>query len=120
MNCIFCEMKEYILENNLSYAIFDKFPVGLGHMLFIPKRHVSNFFELTEEERNSIFKLIEEGKKLIEKKYLPDGYNIGINIGEDAGQSVMHVHVHLIPRYRGDMENPKGGVRGVIPEKMKY
>ena len=89
MNCIFCEMKDYILENELAYAIYDKYPVGKGHMLFIPK-------------------------------HSPDSYNVGINCGEHAGQTIMHVHVHLIPRYIGDMKDPTGGVRGVIPEKMKY
>ena len=118
--CIFCQMKDYILENELAYAIYDKYPVGKGHMLFIPKRHVKNFFDITKEEREAIFELIDEGKKLLDKKYSPDSYNVGINCGEHAGQTIMHVHVHLIPRYIGDMKDPTGGVRGVIPEKMKY
>ena len=119
-DCIFCEMDNYVLENELAYAIFDKFPVGKGHMLFIPKRHVKDFFDITKEERNAIFELIDEGKKLLDEKYSPEGYNVGINCGEVAGQTVMHVHVHLIPRYKGDTHCPKGGVRGVIPDKMKY
>ena len=118
--CIFCQMKDYILENELAYAIYDKYPVGKGHMLFIPKRHVKNFFDITKEEREAIFELIDEGKKLLDEKYSPDSYNVGINCGEHAGQTIMHVHVHLIPRYIGDMKDPTGGVRGVIPEKMKY
>lgn len=118
--CIFCKMKDYILENELAYAIYDKYPVGKGHMLFIPKRHVKDFFDITKEEREAIFELIDEGKKLLDKKYSPDSYNVGINCGEHAGQTIMHVHVHLIPRYIGDMKDPTGGVRGVIPEKMKY
>ena len=118
--CIFCEMKDYILENELAYAIYDKYPVGKGHMLFIPKRHVKDFFDITKEEREAIFELIDEGKKLLDEKYSPDSYNVGINCGEHAGQTIMHVHVHLIPRYIGDMKDPTGGVRGVIPEKMKY
>ena len=113
MNCIFCEMKDYILENELAYAIYDKYPVGKGHMLFIPKRHVKNFFDITKEEREAIFELIDEGKKLLDKKYSPDSYNVGINCGEHAGQTIMHVHVHLIPRYIGDMKDPTGGVRAV-------
>ena len=120
MNCIFCEMKEYVLENELAYAIYDKYPVGKGHMLFIPKRHVKYFFDITKEEREAIFELIDEGKRLLDEKYSPDSYNVGINCGEYAGQTVMHVHVHLIPRYIGDMKDPRGGVRGVIPDKMKY
>lgn len=118
--CIFCQMKDYILENELAYAIYDKYPVGKGHMLFIPKRHVKDFFDITKEEREAIFELIDEGKKLLDEKYSPDSYNVGINCGEHAGQTIMHVHVHLIPRYIGDMKDPTGGVRGVIPEKMKY
>ena len=121
MNCIFCNMKDYyILENKLAYAIFDKFPVNKGHMLFIPKRHVKDFFDITKEEREAIFELADEGKKLLDEKYSPDAYNIGVNCGEYSGQTVMHVHVHLIPRYKGDTSSPQGGVRGVIPEKMKY
>ncbi|MGL5330124.1 MAG: HIT family protein [Peptostreptococcaceae bacterium] len=120
MNCIFCEMNNYVLENEVAYAIFDKFPVSKGHMIFIPKRHIENFFDINRNERESIFELIDEGKKLLDEKYSPDGYNIGINCGEVAGQTVMHVHVHLIPRYNGDTPCPKGGVRGVIPDKMKY
>lgn len=118
--CIFCKMKDYILENELAYAIYDKYPVGKGHMLFIPKRHVKDFFDITKEEREAIFDLIDEGKKLLDEKYSPDSYNVGINCGEHAGQTIMHVHVHLIPRYIGDMKDPTGGVRGVIPYKMKY
>ena len=118
--CIFCQMKDYILENELAYAIYDKYPVGKGHMLFIPKRHVKDFFDITKEEREAIFELIDEGKRLLDEKYSPDSYNVGINCGEHAGQTIMHVHVHLIPRYIGDMKDPTGGVRGVIPEKMKY
>ena len=118
--CIFCQMKDYILENELAYAIYDKYPVGKGHMLFIPKRHVKDFFDITKEEREAIFELIDEGKKLLDEKYSPDSYNVGINCGEHAGQTIMHVHVHLIPRYIGDMKDPTGGVRGVIPYKMKY
>ena len=118
--CIFCKMKDYILENELAYATYDKYPVGKGHMLFIPKRHVKDFFDITKEEREAIFELIDEGKKLLDKKYSPDSYNVGINCGEHAGQTIMHVHVHLIPRYIGDIKDPTGGVRGVIPYKMKY
>ena len=120
MNCIFCEIEDYVLENKSAYAIYDKYPVGKGHLLFIPKRHVSNFFDITKEEREDIFDLVEKGKKLLDEKYKPDGYNVGINCGQVAGQTVMHVHIHLIPRYKGDISCPKGGVRGVIPNKMKY
>ena len=120
MNCAFCEIKEYILENELAYAIYDKYPVNKGHMLFITKRHVKTYFETTFEEKIAILELIEKAKVLLDDKYSPDGYNIGANCNEEAGQTIMHVHIHLIPRYKNDMEFPEGGVRGVIPSKMKY
>lgn len=120
MECIFCKIKEYELENELSYAIFDKTPVNEGHMLIIAKRHVQDFFDLTDEERSAMFKLVCEARKLLDAKHSPDGYNVGVNCGQVAGQSVPHVHIHLIPRYTGDTKAPLGGVRGVIPEKMGY
>ncbi|OIJ09316.1 diadenosine tetraphosphate hydrolase [Anaerobacillus arseniciselenatis] len=118
--CPFCTPENIVLSNELAYAIFDIYPVNKGHLLIIPKRHVSGFFDTTTEEREAINELLEQGKSLLEEKYQPDGYNIGINCGETAGQTIFHVHVHLIPRYEGDMENPRGGVRGVIPEKRIY
>lgn len=123
-NCLFCKWKEnkekVVLENEYAFAIFDEFPVNKGHMLFITKRHVKDFFGTTIEEKDAIFELIEKAKVMLDKKYNPDGYNIGMNCEEAAGQSVMHVHVHLIPRYIGDVKNPRGGVRGIIPEKQNY
>ncbi|MFA9556733.1 HIT family protein [Evansella sp. AB-rgal1] len=119
-NCAFCSNVEMVLENNLAFAIFDKYPVNKGHLLIIPKRHVSDFFDTTDEERAAFNELLEEGKKLLDSKFRPDGYNIGVNCGETAGQTIFHVHVHLITRFFGDMEDPRGGVRGVIPEKQKY
>lgn len=119
--CLFCKWKnekeKIILENQVSFAVFDEFAVSKGHIIFMTKRHVKDFFETTREERIAIFELIDEAKKMIDKKYNPSGYNIGMNCGVSAGQSVMHIHVHLIPRYDGDVENPRGGVRGVIPNK---
>ena len=120
MSCIFCEINDYILDNELAYAVFDKMPVNKGHMLFMTKRHVENFFDITKEEREAIFNLIDEARLMLDQVYSPEGYNIGVNCGKVSGQSVMHVHVHLIPRYSGDTVSPNGGVRGVIPEKMKY
>ncbi|UTY38418.1 HIT family protein [Allocoprobacillus halotolerans] len=118
--CLFCQKKDYILENDYAYAIFDEFPVSQGHMLIIPKKHVSHFFEADQELRTYLFALIDQAKQLLDEKYHPTGYNIGMNCGQDAGQSIMHLHIHLIPRYHGDTAHPKGGVRGVIPEKMNY
>ncbi|WP_216827468.1 HIT family protein [Alkalihalobacterium elongatum] len=120
MQCPFCHPESIVLSNEFAFAIFDKYPVNKGHLLIIPKRHVSDFFETTLEERAAINELLEEGKSLLDEKFHPDGYNIGINCGEMSGQTIFHVHVHLIPRYKGDIENPRGGVRGVIPEKRLY
>lgn len=121
--CIFCNLdqnREILAENDLAIAFYDAFPVNPGHTLIIPKRHVANYFELTEEECVAIQALLKIVKDTVEEKFHPNGYNIGVNVNEAAGQSVFHVHMHLIPRYIGDVENPKGGVRGVIPAKQKY
>lgn len=118
--CPFCTPENIVLENTYAFAIFDKYPVTTGHLLIIPKRHVSDFFETTTTEREAFNQLLEEGKALLQDKFHPDGYNIGINCGEHAGQTIFHVHIHLIPRYKGDMNDPRGGVRGVIPEKRVY
>ena len=121
-NCIFCNPHDgrVVLSNEHGYLRFDSYPVNEGHMLIVPHRHFDSYFDCTADERKSLWLLVEDGKRLVDGKHQPDGYNIGINVGPAAGQSVMHLHIHLIPRYRGDMENPKGGVRGVIPEKQKY
>lgn len=122
MNCIFCNIgKERIIaENQGAYAIYDSFPVSQGHMLIIPKEHFTNYFEANQQTKDELWKLIDECKKIVDKNFNPDGYNIGINCGEAARQTVMHLHIHLIPRYKGDMDNPRGGVRGVIPHKRIY
>lgn len=123
-DCLFCSWKEekekIIIENEMAFARYDEFAVSKGHILIMTKRHVKDFFETTLEERQAIFELIDKAKASIDKKYHPTGYNIGMNCGLSAGQSVMHVHVHLIPRYDGDVENPRGGIRGVIPQKQNY
>lgn len=121
MDCIFCKLctlKPPVLENDLAYAVFDAMPVSPGHMLIIAKRHVQDFFDLKPEEEAAMLDLLHKGKKLLDDKYHPNGYNFGVNCGACAGQSVMHVHMHLIPRFAGDTNSPMGGVRGVIPEKM--
>lgn len=121
-NCIFCNtLKERsIAESELCFAIRDGFPVSEGHMLIIPKRHVADYFDLTEEEILAMQLMMKEIKLQLDEELNPDGYNVGINVNSAAGQTVFHVHMHLIPRYSGDVENPKGGVRGVIPDKQKY
>lgn len=118
--CVFCCCREFVSENKLAFAIYDKYPVSPGHMLIIPKRHVSSFFETTAEEEVALLDLLAECREVLIHERQPDGFNIGINDGQPAGQTVMHLHIHLIPRYIGDIENPKGGVRGAIPEKRVY
>lgn len=118
--CPFCDTADAVLENALAYARFDKYPVTPGHLLLLPRRHVASFFDTTPAEQAALLALAADAKRLLDARHAPHGYNIGINIGEAAGQTVMHVHVHLIPRYRGDVENPRGGVRGVIPAKQNY
>ncbi|UZW13465.1 HIT family protein [Clostridium pasteurianum] len=122
MNCIFCEYSknEYIAENELVFAIYDKFPVNKGHVLIIPKRHFESFFKATVEEVKAIYSLMNEVKTIIDKQLKPSGYNVGVNVGYDAGQTVMHLHVHLIPRYEGDVENPKGGIRNIKEALVRY
>lgn len=122
-HCPFCELSknvEVICETELCLAFFDSFPVSPGHALIIPKRHIASYFDLTDEEREEMSKVMLHVKQILDERFHPDGYNIGININQAAGQSVFHCHIHLIPRYKGDVENPKGGVRGVIPSKQSY
>jgi diadenosine tetraphosphate (Ap4A) HIT family hydrolase len=119
-NCPFCRPDGILLENDLAYAKPDKYPVNPGHLLIIPKRHIADFFLTTNAEKSALFSLLDEAKHYIDGKYAPAGYNVGINAGVVAGQTIMHVHLHLIPRYHGDMQNPRGGVRGVIPAQQNY
>lgn len=118
--CIFCERNKFFIENGLAGAFFDKYPVREGHLLIIPKSHKTDYFSLSKEEKVAMDELIIRSKEILEREYQPSGFNIGANCGEDAGQSVMQCHIHLIPRYHGDMKETLGGVRGVIPEKQKY
>ena len=121
--CLFCNIKEsgFAIENELAYAGYDSYPVSEMHCLIIPKRHVKDYFDLTDEEVVACNKLIVGIKKEIEiKDPTVKGFNIGTNSGKIAGQSIMHCHIHLIPRREGDVENPQGGVRSVIPKKQHY
>jgi diadenosine tetraphosphate (Ap4A) HIT family hydrolase len=120
MGCVFCNISDVVVENELALAFYDKYPVNKGHMLIIPKRHVADYFSLSNEEISSINDLLFKCKVLLDEKYHPSGYNIGVNCGKDAGQTIFHCHVHIIPRYKGDIDDPRGGVRGVIPEKRIY
>ncbi len=119
--CLFCNgAKGTTLQNELAYSGRDSYAVSPGHTVVIPKRHVAEFFDLTPAEVAACMDLINEEKKLIDEKFSPDGYNIGVNIGSAAGQSILHAHIHIIPRYKGDVENPQGGVRHVLPNKAHY
>ena len=121
--CLFCNIKESGLakENDLAYASYDSFPVSEGHCLIIPKRHVKDYFDLSNEEIIACNDLIKEIKnEIIKKDSSVKGFNIGSNAGKISGQSILHCHIHLIPRRTGDVENPQGGVRSVIPSKQHY
>ncbi|HCX64548.1 MAG TPA: HIT family protein [Eubacteriaceae bacterium] len=121
--CIFCEKKankETVLENDLAFAVYDKYPVNEGHMLIVPKRHYENYFDSSSEELLCLNDMLCQARALLEESYQPDGYNIGINVGKDAGQTIDHLHIHLIPRYEGDVENPAGGVRRLKEQLVHY
>jgi len=121
--CLFCNIKEsgLTMENKLAYASYDSYPVSEMHCLIIPKRHVKDYFDLTDEEVIACNELIKSIKKEVEvKDPMIKGFNIGTNAGEISGQSILHCHIHLIPRRLGDVENPQGGVRSVIPSKQHY
>nr|WP_319375749.1 HIT family protein [uncultured Methanoregula sp.] len=119
-DCPFCTQSEeaIVAKNALCYAIWDNYPVSKGHLLIIPFRHAQDYFSLTSEEKQAMSDLTEECRIILEQKFAPAGYNLGYNIGIAAGQTVMHCHCHFIPRYIGDTDNPKGGVRRVV--KGKY
>ena len=121
--CLFCITKkeDIIDENEFAYATFDSYPVSSQHCLIVPKRHIKDYFELNKEDVIGCDQLIKKIKNQIEKNDKTiKGFNIGINSGKVAGQSIMHCHIHLIPRREGDVENPQGGVRAVIPLKQHY
>lgn len=120
--CIFCAKSgsDIIAENELAKAFYDHFPVNEGHVLIVPKRHVTGFFEATFEEISAINELIFEVKAILDSKYKPDGYNIGVNVGYAAGQTIFHLHMHVIPRYDGDVADPRGGIRRIKKSIVPY
>ena len=121
--CIFCKVdkKDIIYENDYAYVSYDSYPVSKFHSLIIPKRHISDFFDLNKDELFACNDVIHKIKKEIERKdKLVKGFNIGTNAGLISGQTIMHCHIHLIPRRKGDVDNPQGGVRAVIPLKQHY
>ena len=120
--CRFCSVSadELLISEPLAYLRRDRFPLTPGHCLVIPRRHVVSLFDTTSEERAAIFALLDQAKAMIDAERRPDGYNIGINDGAAAGQTILHLHVHLIPRYLGDTTDPRGGVRWVFPDRARY
>jgi diadenosine tetraphosphate (Ap4A) HIT family hydrolase len=121
-HCPFCHLQEprIQLENYFAAAILDAFPVSKGHTLVVPKRHVSSLFELPEEELAAVWQLVAVVRKKLLAELRPDGFNIGINDGTAAGQTVMHAHIHVIPRRKGDVADPRGGIRWIIADKARY
>ncbi len=122
MTCPFCELPldRIVHARQDCIAIADGYPVSPGHTLVIPKRHVASFFETTAEERSGLFSLLDWCRSQLIASHNPSGFNIAINDGKAAGQTVMHLHIHLIPRYVGDKPDPRGGVRWIFPDKADY
>jgi diadenosine tetraphosphate (Ap4A) HIT family hydrolase len=116
-SCPLCQAEDVILRNDYAYVRRDNFQLSRGHVLVVPVRHVADYFDMTLEEKHAVVTLLDQAKALIESEHAPDGYNIGVNIGKAGGQSRMHVHVHLIPRYEGDVVDPRGGIRCVLAKK---
>lgn len=114
------DLRELIVETATMFSIYDKYPVSKGHSLIIPKRLVSNYFDLTLKEQTACWIVVNKVKAILQEKYNPDGFNIGINVDAAAGQTIWHSHIHIIPRYKGDIEHPRGGIRAVIPSKKEY
>jgi diadenosine tetraphosphate (Ap4A) HIT family hydrolase len=112
--CELCAPRDVLCENALVYAAHEKNSLSRGHVIVVPKRHVADFFDMTAAEQVALLLLLDEARKTVQEKHSPDGYNIGANVGAAAGQSRMHVHFHLIPRYKGDVPDPRGGIRCVL------
>lgn len=121
--CPFCPKQirnRIILQNETFQAVYDLYPVSPGHMLLIPKRHITSFFDLTNKELEDFFSLLKKTRTIVTKEFSPDGFNIGINNGQAAGQTISHLHIHLIPRFYGDDERPEGGIRKIISNQIEY
>lgn len=120
--CPFCPPYGFVPchESALSLALRDGYPVSPGHTLVVPRRHVGSLFELSAAERDDLFALVAQAREGLESEMAPAGYNVGVNVGTAAGQTVPHVHVHLIPRYEGDQEDPRGGIRLIFPGRTRY
>ena len=122
MSCPFCTLTEsrVRLQSALAVGVDDAYPVAPGHTLIVPRRHVGSYFQLNRDERAAMHELLDQAQSELRERLRPDAYTIGINDGPAAGQSIPHVHIHLIPRFHGDRDNPRGGVRWVLPDKADY
>ena len=120
--CPFCfpEPDRIIFEGKLARALWDGYPLNPGHVLIVPRRHVASWFDATGDERNEMLRLADDTRRLVMERHAPDAFNLGINDGPAAGQTVPHLHLHLIPRYAGDVTDPRGGVRWIIPQRAPY
>ncbi len=118
--CPFCSPADTLLDHSLAFAVPDRYPASPGHTLIVLRRHVAAFFDTTPEEQQALLALLQAARRPIDARLAPQGYNIGVNVGTTAGQTIPHVHVHLIPRYAGDVADPRGGVRAVIPQRQLY
>ncbi|WP_407886516.1 HIT family protein [Levilactobacillus sp. N40-8-2] len=118
-DCVFCQKTDIVLENELAKAFWDNHPVREGHLLIVPKQHYATYFEVPAITKQALDDLLMAAKDLLDERYHPAGYNIGINVNPAAGQTVMHAHIHLIPRYQGDVKDPRGGIRKMIPHAVK-
>lgn len=124
MACPFCDIPEAerVIETDDVIGFFDRYPASPGHLLLVPRRHVATWFDADQREKAALVRAIDDAVQLIESmaERQPDGYNVGFNAGEAAGQTVMHLHIHVIPRFRGDVDDPRGGIRGAIPIRRIY
>lgn len=122
-SCVFCDRvarHEVFVEGPLAVAFPDRYPLSAGHTLIVPKVHVADYFELEEAVRTDLWRLVDEVKARLDEQFSPAGFNVGINVGRAAGQTVFHAHVHLVPRYEGDVPDPRGGIRHLLPQRARY
>ncbi len=121
-DCPFCTIapEKMVAQDSLTFTVRDTLPLSPGHTLILPKRHIASIFEATKEEVAALWEAIQQARRGLIREFSPDGFNIGINDGLASGQTILHLHIHLIPRYKGDMPDPRGGIRWIFPEKAKY
>ena len=121
-DCPFCTIgaDRIVIETELCFAVRDGYPVSPGHTLIVPRRHVDSFFATTPAERTALLDMLDRAKEQVVEEFSPDGFNMGINDGAAAGQTVMHLHLHLVPRFAGDQDDPRGGIRWLFPDKADY